>query len=68
MRIDIKFAGIAQFWNEEQAIKRNKLLQELGYLTKIIDYEQFSLIAYSHNSFTVLEAKQVLEEMQEDIE
>ncbi len=64
MRTDIKFAGIAQSWNEEQAIKRNKLLQELSYLTKIIVYEENSIIAYSNKPFSLLEAKETLEEMQ----
>ena len=60
MRTDIKFAGIGVSWSEEQAKKRNILYQEIGFLTKIIDFQEAFVVAYSHKDFTAWEAIHIL--------
>jgi len=63
MRTDIKFAGIALSWTTDQAQKRNQIYQEMGFLTKIINFQGAAVIAYSYKQFTIWEAKLNLEQI-----
>lgn len=62
----IKFSGLGLSWSHDYAKKFSQYLREIGYLTRVVQMGEESIVAYSHRDFTLLEAEEALVGMMKD--
>ena len=66
MRNDIRFAGISLKWTEQYAQSYAKKLKEMDYAARVMKVGDTCLIAYSHKSFSQMEADACLSLLQKE--
>lgn len=62
----IKFAGLASKWNNAYAKAYAEKLFEMGMFSKSLELSGTFIVAYSHKSFTRLEAENCLAALTEN--
>lgn len=60
MRTDIKFAGMAFSWTEQYAYSYSEKLNEMGFCSKVMVWENLFIVGYSYRPFSRNDASIVL--------